>query len=75
MSAGAALAHHRANGQGAMNNPQLNAEGRLQHLLTTEGLPRDILLRHVATRTYKGGLVQSEYELGAAESSSGSVSG
>ncbi len=26
-------------------------------------LPRDIKLRHVATRTYKGGLVQSEYEI------------
>jgi dihydrofolate reductase len=25
-------------------------------------VPRDIGLRHVATRTYKGGLVQSEYE-------------
>jgi dihydrofolate reductase len=25
--------------------------------------PRDISLRHVATRCYKGGLVQSEYEL------------
>jgi|SRR4051812_38525623 dihydrofolate reductase len=29
-------------------------------------LPRDISLRHVATRCYKGGLVQSEYEVGAA---------
>lgn len=29
-------------------------------------LPHDIQLRHVATRTYKSGLVQSEYELGAA---------
>ena len=29
-------------------------------------VPKDISLRHVATRTYKGGLVQSEYELGAA---------
>ena len=29
-------------------------------------LPHDIALRHVATRTYKGGLVQSEYETGAA---------
>ena len=26
-------------------------------------VPRDILLRHVETRTYKGGLVQSEYEI------------
>jgi hypothetical protein len=30
-------------------------------------LPHDIALRHVATRTYKGGLVQSEYETGAAQ--------
>ena len=28
-------------------------------------VPRDISLRHVATRCYKGGLVQSEYEVGA----------
>jgi dihydrofolate reductase len=28
-------------------------------------LPRDINLRHVATRSYEGGLVQSEYEIGA----------
>lgn len=32
-----------------MNNPQLNKDGELQHLLTTEGLPlrimRDILDR------------------------------
>jgi len=28
-------------------------------------LPSDINLRHVATRTYGGGLVQSEYEIGA----------
>jgi dihydrofolate reductase len=27
-------------------------------------VPRDINLRHVATRSYKGGLVQSEYEIG-----------
>jgi dihydrofolate reductase len=27
-------------------------------------LPRDILLKHIATHTYKGGLVQTEYELG-----------
>jgi dihydrofolate reductase len=29
-------------------------------------LPADILLRHIKTRTYKGGLVQSEYEVGKA---------
>ena len=28
-------------------------------------LPRDVGLRHVATRCYGGGLVQSEYEVGA----------
>jgi dihydrofolate reductase len=28
-------------------------------------LPRDIPLRHIATRQYKGGLVQSEYEVAA----------
>jgi dihydrofolate reductase len=32
-------------------------------------LPRDIGLRHVATRSYNGGLVQSEYEIGAEGSS------
>jgi dihydrofolate reductase len=31
-------------------------------------LKRDILLQHVATRTYKGGLVQSEYALRAKRS-------
>jgi dihydrofolate reductase len=29
-------------------------------------IPHDISLRHVATRSYKGGLVQTEYEVGAA---------
>src|SRR5882762_6868540 len=29
-------------------------------------VPRDINLRHIATRCYSGGLVQSEYEVGAA---------
>jgi len=33
-------------------------------------LPRDISLRHVATRCYNGGLVQSEYAVGAAPSGS-----
>jgi dihydrofolate reductase len=32
-------------------------------------VPRDINLRHVATRCYNGGLVQSEYEVGAEGSS------
>jgi hypothetical protein len=26
-------------------------------------LPKDVRLRHVATQTYKGGLVKSEYEV------------
>ncbi len=26
-------------------------------------LPHDVILRHIATRTYKGGLVQTEYEV------------
>jgi dihydrofolate reductase len=30
-------------------------------------LPRDISLRHVQTRSYSGGLVQSEYEIGGPE--------
>lgn len=30
-------------------------------------LPRDIKLRHSATHSYKGGLVQSEYEIGVEE--------
>jgi dihydrofolate reductase len=30
-------------------------------------VPRDIRLRHVETRSYPGGLVQSEYEIGAQE--------
>jgi dihydrofolate reductase len=32
-------------------------------------VPRDVALRHVATRSYAGGLVQSEYEVGAKGSS------
>jgi dihydrofolate reductase len=30
-------------------------------------LPHDIILRHIATRSYKGGLVQTEYEISAEE--------
>lgn len=29
-------------------------------------LPREVRLRHVATRTFRGGLVQSEYEVSTA---------
>jgi dihydrofolate reductase len=32
-------------------------------------VPRDVSLRHIATRCYSGGLVQSEYEIGAEGSS------
>ncbi len=32
-------------------------------------VPHDISLRHVTTRSYNGGLVQSEYEIGVKESS------
>ena len=32
-----------------MNNPQLNARGELQHLLSVEGLPRETLLHILAT--------------------------
>jgi dihydrofolate reductase len=32
-------------------------------------VPRDVALRHVATRSYPDGLVQSEYEVGAKETS------
>jgi aspartate carbamoyltransferase catalytic subunit len=41
--------HHSQGEQGAMKNPQLNAQGRLQHLLTTEGLPREILIHVLDT--------------------------
>ena len=34
-------------------------------------VPKDIKLNHVATRTYGGGLVQSEYEIGARTSKKG----
>ena len=34
-------------------------------------VPRDIPLRHVATRSYEGGLVQSEYEIGSTKISHG----
>jgi aspartate carbamoyltransferase catalytic subunit len=30
-------------------NPQLNANGELHHLLTIEGLPRDIIVRILDT--------------------------
>ena len=36
-------------------------------------LPGDVLLRHVATRTYTGGLVQSEYEMGTGRAGGGAA--
>jgi len=35
-------------------------------------LPADVLLTHIATTTYKGGLVKSEYSVEAAAGSSSS---
>ncbi|HYT85742.1 MAG TPA: aspartate carbamoyltransferase catalytic subunit, partial [Burkholderiales bacterium] len=32
-----------------MRNPQLNGDGRLQHLLTIEGLPREVLVHILDT--------------------------
>jgi aspartate carbamoyltransferase catalytic subunit len=32
-----------------MRNPQLNANGELTHLLTLEGLPREIIVRILDT--------------------------
>jgi len=43
-----------------MKNPQLNANGELQHLLTIEGLPRDILLRILDTAASFIGLTERE---------------
>ncbi|HEY6926180.1 MAG TPA: dihydrofolate reductase family protein [Steroidobacteraceae bacterium] len=37
-------------------------------------VPHDIPLRHIATRHYRGGLVQSEYEIAAAASGGSSLS-
>ena len=33
----------------AVGNPQLNRHGELNHLLTIEGLPRDVLIRILDT--------------------------
>lgn len=64
---------------GGVTIQRLLAAGLIDRLIITrvpvligEGIalfgpvPRDIVLRHVATRCYGGGLVQSEYELGHA---------
>ena len=43
-----------------MNNPQLNKNGRLQHLLTTEGLPASILLKILDTAESFVGVTQRD---------------
>src|SRR3954449_9536018 len=41
-------------------NPQLNANGELQHLLSIEGLPRDILLQILDTAESFAGVTERE---------------
>ncbi len=43
-----------------MKNPQLNANGELQHLLTIEGLPREILVRILDTAASFIGVTERE---------------
>lgn len=43
-----------------MNNPQLNKDGKLQHLLTTEGLPAPILLKILDTAESFVGVTQRD---------------
>ena len=43
-----------------MNNPQLNKNGKLQHLLTTEGLPAPILLKILDTAESFVGVTQRD---------------
>jgi aspartate carbamoyltransferase catalytic subunit len=43
-----------------MRNPQLNGDGSLQHLLTIEGLPRDVLLRILETAASFMGVTERE---------------
>ena len=43
-----------------MRNPQLSAEGGLQHLLTIEGLPREILTRILDTAASFIGVTERE---------------
>ncbi|MCU0896132.1 MAG: aspartate carbamoyltransferase catalytic subunit [Burkholderiales bacterium] len=43
-----------------MHNPQLNAKGELQHLLTIEGLPREILLQILDTAKSFLGVTERE---------------
>ena len=43
-----------------MRNPQLNADGKLQHLLTIEGLPREILVHILDTAASFIGVTERE---------------
>src|SRR5271167_103793 len=43
-----------------MRNPQLNANGELTHLLSIEGLPREILLHILDTATSFAGVSERE---------------
>jgi len=43
-----------------MRNPQLSADGSLQHLLTIEGLPRDVLMRILDTAASFIGVTERE---------------
>ena len=42
------------------NNPQLNARGELQHLLSIEGLPREILMQILDTAEPFAGVTERE---------------
>ena len=44
----------------ARSNPQLNANGELQHLLSIEGLPREILLQILDTAESFAGVTERE---------------
>src|SRR5207344_2121935 len=43
-----------------MRNPQLNGDGRLQHLLTIEGLPREVLVHILDTAASFVGVTERE---------------
>src|SRR5438309_10310525 len=43
-----------------MRNPQLNSDGKLQHLLTIEGLPREVLVHILDTAASFIGVTERE---------------
>ena len=43
-----------------MRNPQLNDDGTLQHLLTVEGLPREVLVNILDTAASFMGVAERE---------------